>query len=162
MLLNTAVHHPDGVPIPAPLRVAGARGVLAASTVGTPAFLDTTLALASPRARSRRRRPPIGCRISRPIGAAGSAGSWPTSRSIDHHESHAELQRISSGVARLDVPALLLWGPADPIFSDRYLDDLAERLPHAQVHRFEGAGHLVAEDRPYAGALLVVAPRSWR
>ena len=33
MLLNTAVHHPDGTPIPAPLRLAGARGVLAASTV---------------------------------------------------------------------------------------------------------------------------------
>ena len=48
MLLNTAVHHPVGMPIPAPLRLAGARGVLAASTVTTTAFLDTTLALASP------------------------------------------------------------------------------------------------------------------
>ena len=41
----------------------------------------------------------------------------------------------------------MLWGPRDPIFSDRYLRDLMDRLPHAHVHRFEGAGHLVAEDR---------------
>ena len=48
----------------------------------------------------------------------------------------------------------MLWGPEDPIFSDRYLDDLADRLPHADIHRFEGAGHLLAEDRPYADAVL--------
>ena len=70
------------------------------------------------------------------------------------HESHAELERIATGVAELDVPALLLWGPRDPIFSDRYLDDLVDRLPHAAVHRFEGASHLVGEDRPYAEALI--------
>ena len=52
------------------------------------------------------------------------------------------------------MPALLLWGPDDPIFGDRYLDDLIDRLPHADVHRYEGAGHLVAEDRDYAAALL--------
>ncbi|HAQ59578.1 MAG TPA: hydrolase, partial [Microbacterium sp.] len=46
--LNTAVHHPENVRIPAPLRLAGARGMLAASTVATPAFLETTLALAHP------------------------------------------------------------------------------------------------------------------
>jgi olefin beta-lactone synthetase len=151
--LNTAVHHPDGVPIPAPLRLAGLRGVLAASTVGTPAFLETTLALAHPpldadvkdafRApyRSPARRRGIGNFVADiPADAA--------------HPSFAELQRIASGVAALDVPALLLWGPTDPIFSDRYLDDLVDRLPHADVHRFEGAGHLIAEDRPYADAIL--------
>ncbi len=70
------------------------------------------------------------------------------------HESHAELQRIAAGVAALTVPALLLWGPRDPIFGDRYLDDLIDRLPHADVHRFEGAGHMIAEERDYAGAIL--------
>ncbi len=38
-----------------------------------------------------------------------------------------------------------MWGPSDPVFSDRYLADLMERLPHAQVHRFTGSGHLVHE-----------------
>ena len=54
----------------------------------------------------------------------------------------------------LDVPALLLWGPRDPVFSARYLRDLRARLPHADVHRFEGAGHLVVEDADVAGAVL--------
>src|SRR5690606_13002587 len=47
MLLNTAVHHPGG-PIPAALRLALSRPVLGAGTVTTPAFLETTLALAHP------------------------------------------------------------------------------------------------------------------
>ena len=57
-------------------------------------------------------------------------------------------------MAALTVPALMLWGPGDPIFGDRYLDDLADRLPHADIHRFEGAGHMIAEERPYADAVL--------
>jgi acyl-coenzyme A synthetase/AMP-(fatty) acid ligase/pimeloyl-ACP methyl ester carboxylesterase len=153
MLLNTAVHQPAGVPIPAPLRLARARGVLAASTVATTAFLDTTLALAKPALdpavrsaylapyRSADRRGGIGQFVADiPVGPA--------------HGSFAELERIASGVAHLGVPALMLWGPEDPIFSDRYLDDLIDRMPHADVHRFEGAGHLLVEERPYADAVL--------
>uniref|UniRef100_UPI0019D2101D alpha/beta fold hydrolase n=1 Tax=Agrococcus sp. KRD186 TaxID=2729730 RepID=UPI0019D2101D len=152
-LLNTAVHHPAGVPIPSPLRLAGARGVLAASTVATPAFLDTTLALASPplapRVRAAYRAPYASADRRRGIGA------FVADIPVDaEHESFAELTRIADGVAALEVPALLLWGPNDPVFGDRYLDDLVDRLPHADVHRFEGASHLIAEDRPYASAVL--------
>ena len=151
-LLNTAIHHPGGVPIPLPLRLAGARGMLAASTVATTAFLDTTLSLASPpldaSVRDAFRAPYRTADRRRAIG--GFVADIPVDA---RHESFAELERIAAGVARLDVPALMLWGPRDPIFSDRYLDDLVDRLPHADVHRFEGAGHLIAEDRPYAGAL---------
>ena len=84
-------------------------------------------------------------------GIGGFVADIPSDR---RSESFAELARIAAGVAALDVPALMLWGPEDPIFTDRYLDDLADRLPHADIHRFEGAGHLVAEDRPYADAVL--------
>ncbi|WP_314505979.1 alpha/beta fold hydrolase [uncultured Microbacterium sp.] len=153
MLLNTAVSHPDGIPIPAPLRVARARGMLAASTVDTTAFLDTTLALASPgldaATKAAYRAPYRSAERRRAIG--GFVEDIPVDSA---HESHAELQRIAAGVAALDVPALLLWGPTDPIFSDRYLDDLIDRLPHADVHRFERAGHMIAEERPYADAVL--------
>lgn len=155
MLLNTAVHHPAGMPIPAPLRIARARGLLAASTVRSSAFLSTTLGLASPaldpdvkaayRApyRSAARRRGIGAFVADiPVGPA--------------HESFAELERIATAVRSLEVPALMLWGPEDPVFSDRYLDDLVDRLPDAEVHRFEGAGHLIAEERPYADAV-----RAW-
>ena len=52
-----------------------------------------------------------------------------------------------------DVPALLLWGSSDPVFSDIYLHDLEARLPHADVHRFSDARHYVPEDADIAGAV---------
>ena len=58
------------------------------------------------------------------------------------------LTAIAEGVRHLEVPVLLAWGPVDPVFSDRYLRDLIERIPHADVHRYEGASHLVTEDAP--------------
>ena len=153
MLLNTAIHHPEGTPIPAPLRLAGARGVLAASTVHTTAFMDTTLALASPALDSAVKdayRAPYRS-ANRRKGIGGFVADIPAD---SQHQSFSELERIAAAVAELEVPALMLWGPRDPIFSDFYLDDLVERLPQADVHRFEGAGHLVAEDSPYADAVL--------
>lgn len=153
MLLNTAVHHPEGVPIPAPLRLAGARVMLAASTIATTAFLDTTLALASPpldAAVKDAYRAPYRT-AARRHGIGGFVADIPVD---SHHESFGELERIAAGVTKLELPALMMWGPRDPIFGDRYLDDLVDRLPHADVHRFEGAGHLLAEDRPYADAVL--------
>lgn len=153
ILLNTAVHHPEGRPIPAALRLAGARGMLAASTIHTSAFVDTTLALASPALDSAVKnayRAPYRS-AARRQGIGGFVADIPVD---SHHESFRELERIASGIVELDVPALILWGPRDPIFSDSYLDDLVDRLPHADVHRFEGAGHLLTEDSPYADAVL--------
>ena len=38
------------------------------------------------------------------------------------HPSRAALDRVAAGLAELgDVPVLLLWGPRDPVFSERYL-----------------------------------------
>ncbi|RZT62160.1 acyl-CoA synthetase (AMP-forming)/AMP-acid ligase II [Microcella alkaliphila] len=151
--LNTAVHHPEGVPIPAPLRLATARGVLATSTVTTPAFLEATLALARPALA-----PEVKDAYRAPYRSAADRsgiGAFVADIPVDDGDaSFGELRRIAAGVSMLTVPALLLWGPDDPIFGDRYLDDLVDRLPHADVHRFEGAGHLIAEDRPYADAVL--------
>lgn len=152
-LLNTAVHQPAGSPVPAVLRLASARPVLHAGTVTTTAFLDTTLALARPAlpadVAAAYRAPYRGAQ--RRDGIGGFVADIPAEAS---HPSAPELDRVAAGVAALDVPALLQWGPRDPVFSDRYLDDLVDRLPHARVHRYEGAGHLVAEDAPYAPALL--------
>lgn len=151
MLLNTAVHHPVDEPIPAPLRVA--LGVLGPATVTTPAFLETTLALAypslPPSVRAAYRAPYRAA--ARRGGIGGFVADIPADAS---HPSRRELDRIAAGVRDVAVPSLMLWGPRDPIFGDRYLDDLAERMPHADIHRFEGAGHLVAEDRAYADAVL--------
>nr|WP_216645828.1 alpha/beta fold hydrolase [Isoptericola halotolerans] len=152
-LLNTAVHQPDGVAIPAPLRLALAPGVHRAGTSSTPAFLETTLALAHPRLPADvadAYRLPYRTADDR-AGIEGFVADIPADA---EHPSRPELDRIATGVAALDVPALLLWGPRDPVFSDRYLDDLIGRLPQARVHRFEGAGHLVAEDVDYAAPVL--------
>ncbi|MEV7767461.1 alpha/beta fold hydrolase [Microbacterium sp. NPDC086615] len=149
--LNTAVHHPDGAPLPFALRVATARGMLAAGTTGTTAFLDTTLALADldPAVRAAFRAP--YATVARRRGIGGFVADIPATAA---DESTPALRRMSAGLRELDVPALLLRGPKDPVFGEGHLDDLTERLPQADVHRFEGAGHLIAEERPYADVVL--------
>jgi acyl-coenzyme A synthetase/AMP-(fatty) acid ligase/pimeloyl-ACP methyl ester carboxylesterase len=153
MLLNTAVHQPEDYPVPAPLRIALRRGVLGTATVLTPAFLETTLALAHPPLPSAVKdayRAPY-----RTAARRGGIGAFVADIPVDaSHPSTPELDRIAAGVSTLAVPALMLWGPRDPIFSDRYLADLVHRMPHADVHRFEGAGHLIAEDVDFAAAAL--------
>ena len=64
------------------------------------------------------------------------------------------MAELAEGVRSLDVPALMFWGPRDPVFGERYLADLRDRLPQAQVHRFEGASHLVTEDAPEYAELV--------
>lgn len=165
VLTNTAVHQPADSRVPFLLRLARQPAVHETGTVTTSTFLDVTLSLARPalaadvrdayRApyRGRDRRAAIGAFVEDiPVDAG--------------HPSFAELDRIATGVRALHVPALLLWGPGDPVFSDRYLRDLIGRLPHADVHRFEGANHLVIEDADVAGTVvrwldaLEAAPRS--
>ncbi|KQT00889.1 alpha/beta fold hydrolase [Cellulomonas sp. Leaf395] len=153
VLTNTAVHHDLDDPLPGALRVATAPGVLPAGTVTTPAFVEATLALARPRlerAIADGFRAPYRT-ADRRAGIGGFVADIPATAD---HPSRPELDRIAAGVRGLDVPALLLWGTHDPVFSARYLRDLRERLPHADVHRFEGAGHLVVEDEDVAGAVL--------
>ncbi len=150
---NTAVHQPDDAPIPAPLRLALRPGVLGRGTVLTPAFLETTLAIAHPaldRATADAYRAPYRGAVRR-----GGIGGFVADIPVDAtHPSAAELDRIAAGVAALDVPALVMWGPRDPVFLERYLDDLVDRVPHADVHRFEGAGHLLPDDADVAGTVL--------
>ena len=151
-LLNTAVHQGPRR-IPAPLRLARATGVLPAATRTTTAFLETTLALAHPPLPA-----PVRAAYRAPYRTAArrrAIGDFVADIPVgNEHPSMPALNAIAAGLRGLNVPALLFWGPRDPIFSDRYLDDLTDRLPHARVHRFEGAGHLVAEDAAWASALL--------
>ncbi|WP_318241238.1 alpha/beta fold hydrolase [Cellulomonas avistercoris] len=151
VLLNTAVHQPADRPIPLPLRLA--LGALGPATVVTPAFLRTTLALAHPPLPDDVKdayRAPYGT-AERRSGIGAFVADIPAG---PDHPSAGELDRVADGVRGLDVPALVFWGPRDPVFGDPHLADLLSRLPQAQVHRFEGAGHLVAEDVDTAGAVL--------
>lgn len=150
VLCNTAVHQPAGAPAPAVIRTARLPGVLPLVTERTRAFIagttalsgrrmdtETAAAFASPYASARRR-----------AGIRAFVADIPLRTS---HPSAECLDDVAAGLSDLaDVPALLLWGPGDPVFSDLYLRDLRARLPQADVHRYEGARHLVTEDAPHA------------
>lgn len=154
--LNTAVHQPEGAPLPAPLRAALAGPMLANSTIATDAFVSVTTSLASPRlaedVRAAYHLPYTSA--DRRGGVGGFVADIPATAA---HGSHAALQEVSAGVSalgRAEVPALILWGADDPVFLDRYLDDLRERLPAARVHRYERAGHLLIDDRDLRAPVL--------
>ncbi|TKV29903.1 alpha/beta fold hydrolase [Arthrobacter sp. NamB2] len=153
ILTNTAIHQDPDRPIPAPLRLALAPGVHGMGTRTTRAFLDVTLALARPsldRDVRRAFRDPYRSASDRQ-GIANFVSDIPVD---DSHPSYAALTATATGIRSLRVPTLMMWGPHDPIFSDPYLEDLARRMPHADVHRFEHAGHLVQEDADTASTAM--------
>ncbi|MHA7180866.1 alpha/beta fold hydrolase [Arthrobacter sp. MDB2-24] len=153
ILTNTAIHQDPDRPIPAPLRLALAPGVHGLGTRTSTAFLDVTLSLARPaldRDVRRAFRDPYRTAAARQ-GIANFVSDIPADAS---HPSYGALTATAEGIRSLDVPVLMMWGPHDPIFSDPYLEDLARRMPHADIHRFERAGHLVQEDAPTASTAL--------
>lgn len=154
-LLNTAVHQPAGSPAPALIRAARWSPVRNAVTVATPTFIRGTTALSFGRLPKE-----VAQAYAAPYATAErrlAVGTFVADIPLEgDHPSANTLDAIAEGVRDLEVPALLLWGPGDPVFSDRYLHDLEERLPQAQVHRYVGARHLVIEDAPeLIGDLLV-------
>ena len=153
VLCNTAVAMPEGDWGPVLIRAADAPGVRAAVTVGTPVFVRATTALS---------RPPLPREVrdafAAPYGSAArrrSVGDFVADIPFSPgHPSRPVQEAIAEGIRTLDVPALLLWGPRDPVFGERYLTDLRSRLPQASLHRYEGASHLLPEDAPqYAAAV---------
>ncbi|OAV60962.1 hydrolase [Enteractinococcus helveticum] len=144
--LNTAVWHDEADPIPAPLQAALAGPLLPGSTVATSAFLDTTLALGNPpldRTIKTAYKAPYSLR-SRRGGIGGFVADIPAQ---DSHRSRPALRRVADNLATTQTPALLLWGAKDPVFLDRYQLDLLQRIQHIDIHRYNTAGHLLAEDR---------------
>ena len=153
VLTNTAVHQPPDSSAPALIRLARLPGVLAGVTVTTPTFLRVTLSLARPALAADVRdaflAPYRGAARRRAIG--GFVEDIPLG---PEHPSWDALNDIAGRVKDLaEVPALILWGPRDPVFGQAHLRDLRERLPHAALHRFETAGHLLPEDADIAGAI---------
>ncbi len=58
---------------------------------------------------------------------------------------------VTRTATRLDLfartPTFIAWGLADFVFDGHFLETWERRFPHAEVHRFERAGHYVLEDR---------------
>jgi len=154
VLFNTAVHHPAGAAPPALIRLARAPLLRYAGCVRTPAFVRAATALS---------RPPLPSAVRAAFAAPyatnarrRAVGDFVADIPVEpDHPSRPALAAIADGLRTLDVPALLLWGPRDPVFGERHLADLLERLPRARLHRYERAAHLVPEDAP--GYVDVVA-----
>ena len=154
VLLNTAIHQPEDAHAPSLIRLARSRPLLDLNTRLTSLFITSTTGLSRiARGTKPRMSKSDADSYLAPYGeAARRAGVRQFVADIpleSEHPSARELDRIAEGVRALtDVPVLLLWGPDDPVFSDIYLHDLETRFPHAQVHRYEGARHLVIDDAP--------------
>nr|WP_249419842.1 alpha/beta fold hydrolase [Rhabdothermincola salaria] len=141
VLANTAVAKPEGVAVP-PL-IATARRMVDLACRRTPLFVAGTAAMTAAEHRAALRAP---------YGAADrreAVARFVADIPLDPSDpSWAALGRSADALAALDVPLLLVWGGRDPVFHDRFLADLLERAPHADVHRFPRAGHLVPLDEP--------------
>ena len=62
-------------------------------------------------------------------------------------QAWAELERIQQGVHLFEnTPTLICWGMKDFVFDRYFLAEWERRLPQAEVHRFEQAGHYILED----------------
>jgi len=149
VLTNTAVHHPAGAPAPTLIRVARSTALRQGTCVTTSAFVRAATALS---------RPPLPGDVrdafAAPYATAErrrAVGDFVADIPLEpDHPSRAALDDIADGVGTLDVPVLLLWGTRDPVFREAYLRDLTARLPHAAVHRYQQASHLLMEDAPAA------------
>ena len=74
-------------------------------------------------------------RFVQDIPLSPSDPSWPSLE-----EAERALPRFAS------IPTLLCWGMRDFVFDGAFLDEWTRRLPGAEVHRFEDAGHWLPED----------------
>ena len=151
--LNTGVHVEAGDDLPASLQTILAGPMLPLSTVHTDFFLKATLSLAgdalTPAAEAGYRAP---YRVaSRRGGIGGFVADIPFP---DTHPSYSELAQLGEDIAGFEKPALFVWGPKDPVFLERFLRDLRRRIPHADVHRFEKSGHMLAEQEDMHGLVL--------
>jgi olefin beta-lactone synthetase len=149
ILTNTGVAVPPNGDTPALIRLARSRLLRELVCVRTTTFARAAAALSwppiAPEVRSALRTPYSTSERRRAI--AEFVADIPLESS---HPSRAALDRVTLGLTDLaNVPTLLQWGPRDPVFTQRFLRDLQRRLPHADVHRYARASHLVMEDAPH-------------
>jgi acyl-CoA synthetase (AMP-forming)/AMP-acid ligase II/pimeloyl-ACP methyl ester carboxylesterase len=150
ILTNTAVHQPENAAAPRIIRATRTRTVLRRATVDSTAFIAGAFEMSHPRTPKHIRKGFLAPYRTKERRAAIETFV----QDIPLEESHptaAVLDGVAAGLELLqNVPTLLMWGARDPVFSDLYLHDLEDRLPHADVHRWAHAGHFVSEDAPVA------------
>jgi haloalkane dehalogenase len=57
----------------------------------------------------------------------------------------------------LERPLMLLWGMKDTVFDEKTLNRIWHEFPLAEVHRYDHAGHFLAEEQPTAMAEAIRA-----
>lgn len=63
------------------------------------------------------------------------------------HPTRETLTNLEKALPKLaDLPVKLIWGMRDWCFNEVCLDRFASIFPHAEIHRFDDAGHYVIED----------------
>ena len=161
VLMNTAVHQPPKAPAPRLIRMVRIPGVLRLITVKTTAFLLGAVFMSRRRASKDVRQAFLAPYLTPDRREA--IGDFVEDIPLDpSHPTEDTLDEVASGLEEMqDVPTLLLWGPSDPVFSDIYLHDFEQRLPHAEVHRFIGARHYLPEEVDVATPVHDWVDRLW-
>lgn len=59
-----------------------------------------------------------------------------------------DMALLEKTIPKLNIPTLLIWGTQDKAVDPRSRVILKERLPQAELHTIEGAGHLPFEEKP--------------
>ncbi len=150
ILCNTGVAVPAGRRAPALIRLAASGPVTDFVGHRTRIFVDGTLALSGNRV-SALAREGFRAPYRRAADRQAIADFVDDVPFIDSHPSSAAVAAVADGIRDLTVPVLLAHGGRDPVFDDSFAADLAERMPHADRHRFGRAGHLVVEEMDVAG-----------
>lgn len=69
------------------------------------------------------------------------------------YRQYSQLKQVDTAeyehlLGEISLPVRLIWGSEDRILPPRYAHWLHDKIPHAQLHWIEGAGHLLQEDTP--------------
>jgi haloalkane dehalogenase len=147
VLLNTAAFRSRQMPFR--IRICRAPLLGSAAVRGLNAFVRAALRMAV--VKRERMTPAVRAGIAAPYD------SWSHRIAIDRfvkdipmsprHASYPTLADIEHRLPQLaDKPFQFLWGQRDWCFTPAFLDRFLEFFPHAEVHRFEDAGHWVLED----------------
>lgn len=148
VLTNTAVIQPPGTEASILIRLARSMPLRELVCVRTPTFVRAASALSRPALPAD-----IRAALAEPYRSADQRGAIADFVADIPLQPDHPSYRILAGIAgRLGelaaVPTMIVWGARDPVISERYLRDLLQRLPHADVQRHAQASHLVTEDVP--------------
>jgi olefin beta-lactone synthetase len=150
VLANTGIAVPDQRSAPAIIRLAATRGLHDLVTRRTPIFVRGTTRL-SRRRLTAVQREAFAAPYAR-VADRGAIGDFVADIPFSSdHPSAGAIASVADRLGALDVPVLLAWGAADPVFNDDFADDLATRFRHPEIHRFVSAGHLVVAETDVAG-----------